>query len=71
MSADTRLALGFAAFYVFGGCVMLLLGYVLRRGVVSACDGCGVVVDLDEDGGHIYGDGSVLCPQCEDGEVEG
>ena len=35
MSADTRLALGFAAFYVFGGCVMLLLSYVLRRSDVD------------------------------------
>lgn len=30
MSADIRLALGFAVFYVFGACVMFLLSYVLR-----------------------------------------
>lgn len=34
----------------------------------TKCDKCGVVVDLDEDGGHIYPDGSVTCPQCEDGD---
>jgi len=30
MTPDTKLALGFAAFYVFGLGVMLLLAYVLR-----------------------------------------
>ena len=47
MSADTRLALGFAAFYVFGGCVMLLLSYVLRRSDVETCERCGDSEDVE------------------------
>jgi len=38
MTPDTRLALGFAVFYVFGLGVMLLLAYVLRdKGAKSKC----------------------------------
>jgi hypothetical protein len=32
------------------------------------CDKCECDIDLDGEGGHIYPDGSVLCPICEDAE---
>ena len=32
----------------------------------SVCEGCECDIDWNEDGGHNYPDGSVLCPQCED-----
>jgi hypothetical protein len=35
---------------------------------MSNCDKCGCDVDLDDEGGHIYPDNSVLCPICEEGE---
>jgi hypothetical protein len=31
----------------------------------EGCDHCHCQIDWDEEGGHIYGDGSVLCAQCE------
>lgn len=72
MSPDIKLAVGFAVWGVFATGIMALLGWVLpkvrERGqeVCQQCDGCGCAIDLDEDGGHIYPDGSVVCPQCED-----
>ena len=32
----------------------------------GACCVCGSVVDFEEEGGHIYTDGSVTCPTCEE-----
>ena len=31
----------------------------------GVCTDCGSIIDFDEDGGHIYPDGSVPCPDCE------
>jgi hypothetical protein len=31
----------------------------------GVCADCGLIVDFNEDGGHIYSDGSVTCPDCE------
>lgn len=30
-----------------------------------SCELCGDTIDFDGDGGHIYPDGTVLCPTCE------
>jgi hypothetical protein len=32
----------------------------------GVCCVCGSVIDFEEDGGHIYADGSVTCPTCEE-----
>jgi len=32
---------------------------------MSTCANCFTKINYDEDGGHIYFDGSVLCPDCE------
>ena len=32
---------------------------------MTICDMCKIDINYDEDGGHIYPDGSVLCPSCE------
>lgn len=32
---------------------------------MSKCDQCKEAVNLDDEGGFIYPDGSVLCPTCE------
>ena len=32
---------------------------------MTTCDMCKSDINYDEDGGHIYNDGSVLCPTCE------
>ena len=37
---------------------------------VSKCDACFVVIDWDEDGGHIYPDNSVLCADCDGKTLE-
>lgn len=38
----------------------------LTFGKLSNCDKCKCDIDLDGEGGHIYPDGSVLCPTCEE-----
>jgi hypothetical protein len=32
---------------------------------MTTCRICASDINYDEDGGHIYNDGSVLCPTCE------
>jgi hypothetical protein len=39
-----------------------------QRETGCRCDKCECSIDLDGEGGHIYPDGSVLCPICEDAE---
>ena len=31
----------------------------------GCCGDCGSIIDFSEEGGHIYPDGSVVCPDCE------
>jgi hypothetical protein len=31
---------------------------------MSNCDRCTDVIDFDNNGGHIYPDGTVICPEC-------
>ena len=33
--------------------------------LLTICDDCQTEIDWDEDGGHIYPDGSTVCSQCE------
>lgn len=33
---------------------------------MTTCANCFDKINYDEDGGHIYLDGSVLCPSCEE-----
>lgn len=35
---------------------------------MTTCANCIVEINYDEDGGHIYADGSVLCADCEGAE---
>lgn len=35
---------------------------------MTICDDCQTEIDWDEDGAHIYPDGSALCPTCEAGD---
>jgi hypothetical protein len=36
----------------------------------SKCASCAVGIDLDDEGGHIYDDGGILCPSCETNDEE-
>ncbi len=37
---------------------------------MTKCACCITEINFDEDGGHIYPDGSVLCPSCEGKTLE-
>lgn len=36
----------------------------------GVCGVCGSVIDFEKNGGHIYPDGSVTCPDCEGKDYE-
>jgi hypothetical protein len=40
-----------------------------KENSMTKCASCADVIDLDDEGGHIYPDGDVLCPSCEDVSV--
>jgi hypothetical protein len=40
-----------------------------KENSMTKCASCAVGIDLDDEGGHIYPNGDVLCPSCEDVSV--
>jgi hypothetical protein len=33
---------------------------------MASCESCKIDIDMDDEGGHIYPDGTVVCPNCLD-----
>ncbi|CAB4145894.1 hypothetical protein UFOVP1219_23 [uncultured Caudovirales phage] len=56
-----------------GECLDVIFEILRQEGYdldsTPACEDCQDKIDFDETGGHIYPDGSVLCPQCDEVEV--
>ena len=49
------------SFYFF----ICLIVIQFNREQATHCFVCDDIIDWDNDGGHIYADGSTMCPQCE------